>query len=254
MRWLLVLVLLSLLFPQTASAASEASVVITITPELGNQTITDFQITVVTPYEILLTWIPAVEGNGTYIIAAYGREPTSPEDGFIVYDGTGNSTTHWINTEFIGVDIFYHVYTRLSPGEYSYFYAAGSVQGGENVSIMGMGLIGIIPIGIMALSMAWFRVTGKDGWPLMLAAGLAWLALGAFAFSASAEAWDIYQIVGSLSIAMLLLCTVLTFEGVRQPPITTIVVKPPTKSYGERYEEFSKSRGLKTRKKEEELL
>jgi hypothetical protein len=244
--WLGLISLLTLMICLTspADAGQTGTVTITAQPWSSGDCPNNFVLNAVSPYEIQMDWTNGGNMTNAVLRGAYGRWPTDATDGFSVYVGTGNSTTHWVNTEFIGVDVYYRLWGELG-GNYSLCYASGTVQGGEDVSAMGVGLISIIPLGLMALSMAWFKITGKDGWAIMLGAGLAWIALAVLAFGKSEEAWDVYQIIGALSIAMLLLCALLTFSKVAQKPEVQIVVKAVPKSYGERYSDFEKSRGLK---------
>jgi len=117
------------------------------------------------------------------------------------------------------------------------------------LGIAGLGLFALFPMLLMALSMAWYRITGKDGWPIMIGAGLAWLGLGVYAFAQSESSWDIYQIVGAVAMAMLTLCLLLSYEGSRARRDTikaSIVTKepPPRRSYAQRYKEWEEGSGF----------
>lgn len=165
---LLLLVLGILLLPPIAYAAEQQVVVITANPG-GNITCpTNFTINVVSAYEIQLSWTPATGGNttGTTLIkGAYGRWPNIPTDGFRVYDDTGNSTIHWVNTEFIGVDVYYRVWAELNDGNYTACYASGSVTGGEGMeaiaSEMGV-LTSFVIYMLLPLFFAYLSVTKRN--------------------------------------------------------------------------------------------
>lgn len=133
---ILLIVVGSIILPSIAHASYQDVVVITANP--GNITCpTDFTITVASLYEIQLAWTPGTGGNttgSTLIKGAYGRWLNEPSDGFEVFNGSGNSTTHWINTEFIGVDVYYRAWSELNDGNYTACYASGSVTGGEGMA------------------------------------------------------------------------------------------------------------------------
>lgn len=122
-----------------AHASAQDVVVVTAQPA-GNMTCPqDLAINVVSAYEIEFTWMPAT-GNyttGSVIKAAYGRYLTDPSDGFVVYEGEGNATTHWVNTEFIDVDVYYAVWATYGNDTYSECYISGSVTGGEGLLEIG---------------------------------------------------------------------------------------------------------------------
>jgi hypothetical protein len=242
------------LTPYVADAGGTAVVTITAQPWSAGDCPTGFTLNAVSLYEIQIAWSPG-NATGTEIRGAYGRWPGNATDGFSVYTGNGSSVTHWVNTEFIGVDIYYRAWGDLGNGTYSLCYASGTVQGGEAVGTMSLGIFAFIPIGLMALSMAWFKVTGKDGWPIMIGAGLAWMALGVYGFATSEAAWDIYYIIGAVSMAMLTLCVFLGYEGSKargeEIRAKTIVKLEPVRSYGERYADWEKKTGAKPKEKKE---
>lgn len=242
------------LWPTALSAGGTAVVTITAQPWSSGDCPTGFTFNAVSSYEVQLSWIPGGNTTETIVRGAYARWPISPTDGFEVYTGNESSTSHWLTTDVMILSdegIYYRAWGLVTGGNYSLCYASGSIVGGENVSVMGIGLIGLLPLGLMALSMAWFKITGKDGWPIMIGAGLAWLAMGAYGFSKTTEAWDIYQIIGAISIAMLVLCVLLSYSGAqaRQEAIQAkikVEVNPP-KSYGERFADWEAKSGARTR-------
>ena len=246
------------LWPTALSAGDNAIVTITAQPWSSGDCPTGFTFNAVSSYEVQLAWIPGGNTTETIVRGAYARWPASPTDGFEVYTGNGSSTSHWLTTDVMILSdegIYYRAWGLVVGGNYSLCYASGSIIGGENVNVMGIGLIGLLPLGLMALSMAWFKITSKDGWPIMIGAGLAWLAMGAYGFSKTATAWDIYQIIGAISIAMLVLCMLLSYAGAqaRQEAIQAKVkveINQP-KSYKERFEEYEKRTGAKTRSERE---
>lgn len=126
------------------------------------------------------------------------------------------------------------------------------------LGIAGLGLFALIPILLMALSMLWFKITGQDGWVIMIGAGLAWFALAAYGFATSSSSWDVYQIVASMSIAMACLCFLLSYSG-RQTRQAAAKVKieveqesPKKATYAERFGEWEQDSGLKSKKERED--
>ena len=163
MRLLFIIIALALAaWPFVAHASDQDVVVVTAQPG-GNMTCPqDMAINVVSAYEIEFTWMPAT-GNyttGSVIKAAYGRYLTDSSDGFVVYEGEGNETTHWVNTEFIDVDVYYAIWATYGNDTYSECYLSGSVTGGigmaELASNVELGIILFIP-GLLILLSFWRR-------------------------------------------------------------------------------------------------
>ena len=203
------IVLLLILIPTVVSADTSEYVVITANPAGNESCPSDFTITVVSLYEIELDWTPAVGGNttGTTLIrAAYGRAPENTDDGFVVYNDSGNSTTHWINTEFIGVDVYYKVWAETDTG-YTTCYAAGSITGGEAVAAIGSN-IGLLAFLVFTAGMTISTYAIKRTVLAFIAAG-AWAILAFYVFSMSESTspiaiTDIYMGLFWVSIAMVI--------------------------------------------------
>lgn len=147
--------------PFVAYASDQDVVVVTAQPG-GNITCPqDFEINLVSLYEIELSWLPATGGNttGSAVTAAYGRWPTGADDGFEVYNGSGNETTLWVNTEFIGVDVYIGIWATYGNDTYSECYLSGSVTGGE----------GLLEIGSQLGNLSdYIRIAFILGFPLIL--------------------------------------------------------------------------------------
>ena len=111
-----------MLLPLTASAATYQYVIITVTPgNVSEVCPANFTIVEASDYEFLLSWDNATGANvtGITVRGAYARDVANATDGFDVYTGNGTSVTHWINTEFLGVDVYYRAYATLGNGTYS---------------------------------------------------------------------------------------------------------------------------------------
>lgn len=93
----------------------------------GNECASNYEIVIVLPDQVQMTWTPAIEGNGTKIIATYGDDPDDCNDGITVYLGNGSSTTHVVDPDAFAVGIYYRVYTLLEGGNCSSCFASGTV-------------------------------------------------------------------------------------------------------------------------------
>jgi hypothetical protein len=84
----------------------------------------------------------------------------------------------------------------------------------------------------------------------MLAAAIAWIGIGTFSFASSTDTWDIYRVVGALSVAMILVCILAgkNQSDKREEAKQKLIIKvEPVKTYGERYAEWEKKSGARTK-------
>jgi hypothetical protein len=127
----LVIVGLYLLVPAISLAATSQVIVITASPLIGNECVSNFDISVTMPvgglgYYMHLTWTPAPAGNGTRVLYNVGEYPADCEDG-IIYEGNDTSTIHVvIDSDDLVAGLYYRVYS-LIDGNCSSCYATGSV-------------------------------------------------------------------------------------------------------------------------------
>lgn len=158
--FLLVFMAIAVIFLPGTVAHSDTSdgVVITVSGNYSAPIVCPVNLTIesVSEYEIFIEWDDSTEANatGTRVVGAFGRWPESASDGFEVYDGNSTNTTHWINTEFMGVNIYYRLYTSYIDGSYSICYAEGSVTGGVAVTDIATALTGMLDLASFGLQLA----------------------------------------------------------------------------------------------------
>lgn len=118
----------------------------------------------------------------------------------------------------------------------------------------GMGMIGLFIGMFFCLGLMSFGWLSKS-LAVMMGAAIAWMGLGAYGFATSASTWDIYYVMGALSMALILVCLFVgkTQRDTREEEKATKlkVVVEPTKSYRERFEEYEKRTGAKTKSERE---
>jgi hypothetical protein len=238
--------------PITAFASSSELVVITASPFLGNGTcVYDFTIVVVSDYEIQFNWTPG-NGTGTYIVGAYGRWPTSATDGFEVYNGNATSATHWVNTEFIGVNVYYKAYNDLGNGTYAACYASGSITGGAGVTAIGanIALIGTVILAFLALACMFGAYHFKNGL-FLWGAAIFWLAFIGYAYLQTSGSGDTFWVLAGAGAMMMILSIAFMFGGMGRdkPALDETALqkyqKSETSKTTESMEDFKKRMGLK---------
>lgn len=133
-----------------ARASTSQVVVITASPLMGNECVTNFGMSVDLPDELILTWTPASLSNGTKIVLDYGEWPTSCNDGTLVYEGNGSSTTFVVDPDGFDDGIFIKAFAMIG-NECSNCYASGSaIATGEAGS--GIGNVTITTPGLTDLA------------------------------------------------------------------------------------------------------
>jgi hypothetical protein len=186
----------------------------------------DFTATLVSDYQVNLSWVLGVNAASTIIRAKVGEGPTSITDGYEVYNGSGLAVTDWKILNTVDEPIVYRAWSRNAVGD-STTYAEASVSGG------GVGMaqaLLLIPIVLIALGLTVAGYFRKDrGWPMVLVAAIAWICLPVWGFSQADSGADIYALVGYVGVIMILVCA---FE-----PIIMRREQPPEPSLGERLEQ-----------------
>ncbi len=144
----LLIVGIYLFIPAMSFAATAQVIVITASPLLGNECVTDLGMEFSLPDEVSFWWTPATVTTGTKIVLTVGDWPQDCEDGMVVYEGNGSSTTQNIDTDDLVIGLYYHVYNLAMDGNCSACYATGSVIAsdaidtgvGGNVTLASSGL------------------------------------------------------------------------------------------------------------------
>lgn len=242
-------VLIAPFVPCSAHAGTQVTVAITASPNPGNITCPwGYTITVITPYEIQMSWNNPPDTT-MILRGAYDRWPGNITDGFEVYTGNGTSTTHWVNTEFIGVDIYYKGWSQYGNGTIVPCFISGTVQGGEGVTAIGLFAGLFVCLGIMGTGWLFKSLA------IMMGGTIAWVGIGAYAFNTSSSAWDLHYIMGCLCFAMAVVCLFVTAkqrnEREEEKANKLKVEVKPTKSYAERYKEYQARTGSLTQEEKD---
>ena len=238
----------TLSFPGVANAATTQYVIITANP--GNITGCpgNFTITEASEYEFELGWIPDDGANttGVTIRGAYGRDVANATDGFDVYTGNGTSTVHWINTEFIGVDVYYRLYSTFIDGSYSACYASGTLVGGEGVTNIATIFIFLVPFPFAALGM-WANRERRET-SLMVVAGILWMCIAMYFLALRSEAAELYNIFGYVSIALGFIfgSAPLWAKNKLEEIEDGIKDQDDQRSHGDKIKDWEKERGLRS--------
>jgi hypothetical protein len=121
---------------------------------------TSLTATLVDEYSVSLVWVSAAAGGIIIVRMGIGTCPESAVDGVFVYRGDGANTTYYIATDYIEDDLCFRAWedctTCADCGNFTYSsgYAEGSLTGGAGMSILGLGALLFIPIGIFAIAAA----------------------------------------------------------------------------------------------------
>ena len=166
MKWLIALVLLVGLMPSPVYAESDAEVLITASGYVVTAP-TGFTLTYISDYEIGVDWMKHPLAENTMVRAKYGSYPEDRTDGYLVYYGTGTSTSDTsVNFDETPSRLYYRAWSEDVGGMWS-DYAEDNI-GGWHVALLTFALI--------ALGLTWFS-TRRPEMLLRLAASFMWLGL-----------------------------------------------------------------------------
>ena len=125
---------------------------------------TNFVVTVVSDFEVSITWTSILGGNGTIIRAQYLTCPADETDGTEVYSGTGNSTTFAIDTTEL---ICFRAWSDCGSGVVSSTYAEFKTSLPEGDDLVFFALVvlclGLSGVSVMS-SFGLFRIGAAVGW------------------------------------------------------------------------------------------
>ena len=165
-----------------------------------------FSVTYVSDWEVELDWVPGNGSTETMVRAAFGRQPTSPTDGYLVYSGSNSSCIDTAVSLTNSEPIYYSAWAKGPGGVYTSLYASGNTEGLMSASFLFIGWI-ILSLGLTFLAfkvkLMLFRMAPAISW-----AGLGiYLLIGNITNLGIASAWT--QMLGFvfliMSIASLLL-------------------------------------------------
>lgn len=207
MKWLriTILAILLLCLVPVGSIKADTSVEITITaqgliyfpgPPSG------LTITYISDYEIGLSWTKDVDADLTLIKGAYGREVTDRDDGFEVYYGAGNYTTHWIADVGMVGPVYYKLWSQGIGGNWSLYSASGD----RSFMSSSFLFLGLIALAGMFTYFSWKRrhiLVSLSGSLTWLALGL-WLLIGDVSNLSLADVWT--KLLAWVFIMMVFFC------------------------------------------------
>jgi hypothetical protein len=194
---IVVTVLCALLIPCAVEAATSVDVVITATgiviaPPTG------FTVSYVSDYETHLSWVSAAGSIATMIRAAYGHVPTSMTDGYLVYQGAGNSFNDTAASLTMPDIIYYRAWSQNNSGVWGNLYADADTEDIMSISYLFIGSILII---VALIGIGFFSKRKVVLW----LAGLASIMLAIYLFSTPTfpmnNVWGILFMLIALSMA-----------------------------------------------------
>jgi hypothetical protein len=198
--------------PYTAQADTTAHVHITATG-IVIAAPTGFTVSYVTDFETHLAWVNPPNSINTMIRAAYGHEPTSMTDGYLVYQGAGtsfNDTSASLTSPDI---IYYKAWSQRNDGIWGTLYAEADTEDLMSLSFLFIGTI--------LLMAAAFVFKDKGGRWLFYLDAFAWAITGFFCFSSQTS---LISVVHSLGI----LCMLAVFGCILMPVILRTKKAPPS--------------------------
>lgn len=156
-------------------------------------------LTYVNDWEVGISWTAANGSAGTMVRAAYGHQPSSTTDGYLVYSGANTSCSDTAASLTSPEVLYYSAWSFDSEGNYSLLYETVNSEG-----IMSTGFLFLAWI-ILAIGLTWiatkvtlilFRVAPFLAW---LGLGI-WLLLGNITNLGIGSTWT--QVLGFVFIVM----------------------------------------------------
>lgn len=210
MRWILGIIAIVLLLGNASSVFAATSTDVTVTARgvvLGGPT--SFTVTRISDYEVEIAWSKNPLAENTLIRRAIGRWPEDRNDGVLVYYGSGEDATDWIDMEATSARAFYRAWSESSEEVWSEEYAEGFTRG------VGMTLIAII---ILTLGLLGFSIHYKNH-ALMFLAAAAGIALAIYGFSnMSGSGQDAYWVLGIIGAVLAIVAAMMAGLSMRSGP------------------------------------
>jgi hypothetical protein len=132
----------------------QSLITVTFTPLLASEAPpTLFTLIVINDHNIQGDWIPNPAASGTLIVAKQGNYPTSPTDGVVIYNGTGTTMNDIsVSLDELAANMYYQAYSVQSDGSVPVGVYAEANIGGVSVSLLGLGLLFLIALGLLIFS------------------------------------------------------------------------------------------------------
>ena len=202
--WLILLVIPISILSATNIARADISVGITITATgYICEAPGGFTLTYISDYEVGISWIKGLDADETIIRAAYGRYPTSPTDGYLVYEGIGNACSDTaVSLDETAVPIYYRAWSVKGGIVHEASWAESFIEG------IGVTLLAFLIVAI-GLTIGGYHLKSM---PLVYGAGGVWAVLAGYSYQQAATVdfgtWDTFGMLFWIAIAMIIVCMV----------------------------------------------
>lgn len=153
------IILCALLIPCAVEAATSVDVIITATGIVVAPP-TGFTVSYVSDFETHLSWIAPANSMATMVRAAYGHVPTSMTDGYLVYQGAGNSFNDTAASLTSPDVIYYRAWSQRNDGIWGSLYAETDTEDLMSLSFLFIGII-ILILAAFGLATAGFVTKRK---------------------------------------------------------------------------------------------
>ena len=208
MKWLVAtVVLVCLLVPIEVGAQPPpgyADVTVTASPEYLVMPPAGFTVYYISDYEVGLSWTRPANVDNVLIRGGYGRVPADREDGFFVYEGSGNSTTHWVALDTIDGPIYYRAWSQNTTGTWDTTGAIGQIEG-VTMTLLLFGMLGMgFTFGFFWKRSAFFAYGAAGVWAL-----LGFMSLGRSAGANPTDITDVYMGLFWLCMGFMIGCALL---------------------------------------------
>ncbi len=163
-------VLVTVLLPRTAMAATSAQVTVTasgfVCDAPGGLTLT-----YISDYEVGISWVKGANAAKTMIRAAYGRVPSSRTDGYLVYYDIGTSTSDTgVSLDETATPVYYRAWSQNAGGGWEDTGASDFIEG------VGVTLLAFV---VLCVALSWLGSRSLY-YILKFMAGVSWWVFGVF--------------------------------------------------------------------------
>lgn len=174
MKWLKVVILsllLVLLIPSPILADTSQDVTVTAAGWILAQPPTGLTLTYISDYEVGISWTKGVDADNTMIRGAVGRVPEDISDGYLVYNGSGTTTSDTgVSLDETATPVYYRAWSQDVHGSWE------SIGISDFIGGIGMTLLALFTFcGILS-----FLALRSSFGALKLLAGLSWFGMLAF--------------------------------------------------------------------------
>lgn len=171
LRLLLLIAVLGLSLSSTPVYADKTATITVIATGYVTTGPTGLVLTYVNDWEVGLSWTPANGSVGTMVRAAYGHQPSSTTDGYLVYNGSASNCSDTAVSLTSPEVVYYSAWAVEPDGSYSLLYSTGD---SEEIMSAGFLFLGLI---LLAVGLTWIS-TKVNLILFRVAPFLVWLAIG----------------------------------------------------------------------------